>query len=111
MREEVEVLEAHAHAAADGPDVGCRGVDGTAAPFGRADHGLAVDDDGAAVDRFQLTETAQEGTLAAARRADNGNDFPRFNVEGDVFQDFETAEALADMVHFNKTHDNPPYSS
>ena len=111
VREEVEVLEAHAHAAADGPDFGCRGIDGAVAAFGRADHGPAVDDDGTAVNRFQLAETAQEGTLAAARRADNGNDFPRFNVKGDVFQDFEAAEGLMDMIHFNKAHDNPPYSS
>ena len=84
MGKEVKVLEAHAHAAADGPHLGRRGVDGAAAAFGLADHDVAVDGNRAAVNGFELAQAAQEGALAAARRADDRDDFAFVDVERHV---------------------------
>lgn len=59
------MLKAHAHAPTDSTNLGWGGIDGFAAAFCLADHGIAADYNGAAVNRFELTETPQKGALAA----------------------------------------------
>ena len=60
---------------------------------------LAVDQDLAAVDRQQAVDAAQQGGLAAARRADNGDDFARSDLEIDVAEHFERAVTFAQATN------------
>ena len=63
MRKQVEVLKDHAHLATDAADIGFRHVFAVALGIGCHQH-LAFDLDAAAVDGFQMDQTAQEGALA-----------------------------------------------
>ena len=64
----------------------------------RLGHALAVEPDLALVDRHQAVDAAQQRGLAAAGRADDGDDLALADVEIDVAEDLERAVALADAA-------------
>ena len=51
----------------------------------------------ARIERFEQRRATQKRRLAAARRADDGNDLAVFDVDRDVLQNLDAAEALLDM--------------
>ncbi len=59
---------------------------------------LAFDRDLAARGRDQAVDAAQQRGLAAARRADDGDDLAVADVEIDVAEDFERAVMLAEAL-------------
>ncbi len=97
VREQVEVLENHAHLDADAADVGFRHVVADAMHIARHQR-FAFDDDAPAVDRLKVIETAQEGALARAGRADHGDHLALGDIERNALQHFERAEALVHVV-------------
>ena len=50
---------------------------------------------------LQEIDGTQEGTLATARRANNGNHFALLDGSGNAFQDFVVAEALAKSFYLD----------
>ena len=93
VREELEVLEHHAHAAAQLRQIRLRVA-----------HGNAVDDDLALLEGFERIDRLDERRLARARRAANDDDFTLFDVHGTVLQHLEVAIPLADVLNFNHCH-------
>ena len=89
--EEVEVLEDHAHLAADGVDI----------HLGVGDDG-AVKGDGALGGLLQQVEAAQEGGLSGAGGSDDDHLLPLADGLGDVIQHQIPPEALGQM--FNGDH-------
>ena len=89
--EEVEVLEHHAHLAADGVDI----------HLGIGDDG-AVKGDGALGGLLQQVEAAQEGGLSGAGGSDDDHLLPLADGLGDVIQHEIPPEALGQM--FNGDH-------
>ena len=83
MLEEVERLEHHAHLLS-------QPIDGIAF----SEDILPIDDDTAAGGLFQQIQAAQEGTLARARRTDDGDDLAAMHFSIDVAQDIERAVAF-----------------
>ena len=81
--EEVERLEHHAHLLAQAVDGIASGKDV-----------LAIDDDAAAGGRVEQVEGTQEGALARARWADDGDDLAPADICGDVAQHVEAAVTL-----------------
>ena len=60
---------------------------------------LAADPDLAGIVRHQAVDAAQQRGLAAAGRADDGDDLALADVEVDVAEDFERAVVLAQAAH------------
>ena len=87
VREEVEGLE-------DYVDLGPQA--GQFAPF--LGQPLAVDLDGALLDRLEAVDGAAQGRLARAGGPDDGDDLAGEDVEGDVVERLEVAVVLAHMV-------------
>ena len=91
MREEVELLEDHARVREDLPrllDVGvlCHAV------LIRVGQELALDLDGARVNRLELVDAAQECALAGAGRSDDREDFAAADLHVDALEDGKVAE-------------------
>ena len=59
---------------------------------------LAVDDNAAGSDGFQLIDGAQQGTLAGTAGADDDHLLAGKDVEGDVVQGPELTEELGDVA-------------
>ena len=84
--EQVELLEHHAHFA------------GNAAHFilvyifcssaGVLAESLAIDDDAALVNGFQLVQAAEQGAFATAGGTDNGHHFALIDLQINALQDF-----------------------
>ena len=95
MREQVERLKDHAHAAAhllglffgDVPTV--------------FDERQTVDEDAAVADRFESDEAAEQGTFAGAGGTDNGDDLTGCNIEVDSSKHLVVAEGLFDADRVN----------
>ncbi len=68
---------------------------------------LAMEHDAAAVRRFQPGDDAQQAGLAAAGRAEQGDQFAALDVQVDRLQRLELAEALVDVTDFD-THGCAP---
>ena len=64
----------------------------------RLGHALLADQHLAGVERQQAVDAAQKRCLAAAGRADDGDDLAFADVEVDVAENFERAVALAETV-------------
>jgi hypothetical protein len=62
---------------------------------------FAREQDAAGVGRFQARDDAQQRGLAAARRAEQRDQFARLDVEVHVVQRPEVAELLADVADFD----------
>lgn len=73
MREQVELLEYHAHFAGNAADIVVLDIFRTTGGF--TAQLFAVDGDTAFIDCFQLVEAAQQGALATTGRTDYGNNF------------------------------------
>ena len=59
---------------------------------------LAVDQDGAFVDRLEPVDGAAQSGLAGSGRADEDHDLTMGNVQVDVLQDVEIAEPLLNAL-------------
>ena len=95
MLEQVEVLENHADPLAQPIEVGLRGC-----------KLYSIDDDIAAVDRFESVECPQEGAFPGPARPDHNQDFSFVHMIADVAQrmDGRTSryvEGLADIVDYD----------
>jgi hypothetical protein len=73
----------------------------------RVRQGLPFDDNLAAVDGFQLVQAAQERTLAAAGRADDGHHFPLPHFEIDAPENLEGVETFLDILRYYFIHLKP----
>src|SRR5262249_34989321 len=62
---------------------------------------LIADPDLAGIDGDKPVDAAQKRRLAAAGRADDGDDLTRADIEVDVAEDFERAVVLAQSAHAN----------
>ena len=49
--------------------------------------------------QFEPGDDSQQGGLAASRRAQQGKEFPRRDLEGDVVQGDDVSELFADMFY------------
>src|SRR6185503_13839286 len=87
VREEIERLEHHVHLPADFRDIRI--------PVEDID---AVDLDGPAARLLEQVEAAQEGALAGARRADDGNHLAPANLGADVPEHAQLAVTLRQML-------------
>jgi hypothetical protein len=94
VREEMELLEDHAHARADGA-VRLRLE---RLRHARLERG-AVDLHAAAVEVLEAVQAAQERALAAAGRTDDHGDIALRHVERDAAQHLVHAVALGELVH------------
>src|SRR5690606_29837726 len=97
-REQVEVLEHHAHLAAVGVHIGLR--------IGQVD---AVDAHRAGVQLLQAVEAAQEGGLAGAGRTDHHHHFATLHLRADIVHrahfvaaGIEDFYQIADFNHFSR---------
>ena len=90
VREDVEVLEHHAHVLAQLVDVGALG-----GQLGALVEHLALLRD------FQKVQAAQERALAGAGRADDGNDLALLNLFVDALQHVQLAEGLVQIDDLN----------
>ena len=61
---------------------------------------LATDTDGAAVGSLQKVQTPQQGSLTAARRADDGKHLSLFQRKADTLQHLGLAKGLFDIFYF-----------
>src|SRR5580692_9105869 len=113
MRPEREMLEHHPDMGADVRQLAVAHDD--AAPAD-ADF-LAVQINMAGIGAFEPVDTAQQRRLARTRRAQHANRLALLNVEADVAQHFEIAEALGyadhvenfcDVSHIHSTTALPP---
>ncbi len=91
MRKEVELLEDDPDPLADRRHVGALARDL-----------LALEEDAAGLDRLEQVDAAQEGALAAAARADDGEDLAQVDAEVDAVQHEVVAEALADGLELDR---------
>src|SRR5207302_8291100 len=88
--EEVEALEDHAARQALARDLTvAERVERVADPAIAGER--AVDPDGAIIDALELVDTAQEGALARARRADDAEDLGRRDLERDAVERVQRA--------------------
>ena len=87
VREEVELLEDHAHVLANLVDV-CLG----------ARDGLAVDEDLAGGGLLEAVDAAQERGLAGAGRSDHADDLAGVDVDVDAAQDVVLTEVLGETL-------------
>src|SRR5690606_39455367 len=71
-------------------------------------HVLAVDFDGAAVGQLETGDHAQNGGLAAARRAEKGDEFAFFHGKVEIVDDGIGAEALFQVLDIEKSHECYP---
>ena len=94
MREQVELLEHHAHATALPLDVGV-GERPHAVTMAFVAEQLAVEVHRAAVDRLELVDAAHEGGLARARGSEHRDDLLRVHLEVDAVEGDVVAELLA----------------
>ena len=62
---------------------------------------FAAEMDGAHVGRFQARDDAQERGLAAARRAEERNEFAGGNVQAHIAQRLKVAKLFADVTDFD----------
>ncbi len=67
-------------------------------------HGLAVHDDGAAVGRLEAGDHPQQGGLAAARWAQQREEFAALHLQADSIHDLWPAEAFAHGANGEKAH-------
>lgn len=81
MRKEVVILKDEAHLEAQAAQILFLLIARNAVRTGR-DHRLAVDADFAAVDGFQMVETAQKRALARTAAADDGDDLAPVHTHG-----------------------------
>src|SRR5690606_40334203 len=79
------------------------GVQTCALPIYVVDHD-AVDLERAAGDLFESGDRAQQGGLAAARRADEDDELARLYVEIDAVQDLDIAVGLGHLGQFESGH-------
>ena len=118
MREEVELLEDHARVRENLPRLGSIGVLCRAVLI-RIGQELALDLDGARVNRLELVDAAQERALARAGRPDDREDLAAADLHIDALEHSEVAERLVDIVHaqhdlrfitYRICHSRPPIS-
>src|SRR5438067_5840047 len=83
MREQLEILEHHAHSPADAADI-----------LRRRAHPAAVEDDLPCIRDFKRIGTAQQGRFAGAAWADEADDFACMDVDGDPIKRTDTAECF-----------------
>ena len=93
VREQVEALEHDADVAPQRVEVDPR-----------PGHPVAVQADLAALDRLEPVDAAQQGRLAAARRADQAHHLMLVDVEVEAFEHLDVAEAL---VHLSGSRSAP----
>ena len=97
VREQVEVLEHHAHAATDAAHFGFGHVAG--ASLGVIGHqGLAIDADLALVDELQVVQAAQQRALARTRGADQRHHLALVDAQRHAAQDLQRPEALVQVA-------------
>ena len=85
MREQVEILEHHAHAPALGGDASfAHRSEVAAVPL--VSQQVTVEIDGAAVDLLELVDAADEGGLAGPGRTDDDHDLALVDVEADLVE-------------------------
>gem|GEM_PF-3149238 len=71
-------------------------------------HILAVDFYGAAVGHLETGDHAQNSRLAAARRAEEGDEFALFHGKVEIVDDGIGAEALFQVFDIQKSHESYP---
>ena len=81
----------------DDPNSGCVRLDG-----GAQAHGRAVDDELARVRLIDALHDARQRGFARSILADQREDFPRADRQGDLRQRMHDAEALADAAKFRR---------
>ena len=96
MRKEVVILKDEPHLEAEPTQVFFRPIARRAVRAG-GDHRLTVDADFAAVDGFKVVEAAQEGALARAAAADDGDDLALVHAHGHALQNFVVAVFFSDV--------------
>ena len=97
MPEEIEPLEDHPDLGAVPADLGVALLVELVAHLPVADE-LPVDRQPPGVDLLEVVDTAEEGRLPRARRADHADDLAWLDLERDPFQHLEAAEALVDAL-------------
>jgi len=90
VREEIEALEHHAHFLA-------HQMDGVALD----EDVLAIDEDAASGGLLQQVQAAQKGTLACARRTNDGDDLAAMYVGVDIFQNIQILKTFLQMGDAN----------
>ena len=97
VRPQVKALEDEADLGPLARDVPLRVLDELAVAAGPIADEVPVDFDAATVDLLQMIDTAQEGRLAGARRADDADDLLLAHVQGDAIQHLVPAKVLLDI--------------
>ncbi len=71
---------------------------------------LAADGDATGGRRFEAGDHAQDGRLAAAGGAEEGNEFTLLDLHVEVMHDLHVAEGFLEVCEFEKGHENQiPY--
>jgi len=91
MGEQVELLEHHAHLGAEPCQLPAL-----------TRQWLAVEPDGAAVDRLQAVDRPAQRRLAGAGRPDDHHHLPGRDAEVDALKHVEIAEVLAHLLHLEQ---------
>ncbi|MNL50107.1 hypothetical protein D3C87_1730950 [compost metagenome] len=97
MGKQVETLKHHGHPGADAPDAFAGCIDA-----------IAMNPDLAALIGLKPVDAAKQGRFAGSRRADDADDLALFHREGNVVDDFDRAETLADVLQFDDAHRDFP---
>jgi hypothetical protein len=70
---------------------------------------IGIDDDLTGCGSFQKVQTAQQGGLAAAGGADDGQSLAPFKGKADVLEHLKLIKAFAQIFNFKYCHVAPPY--
>ena len=96
--EQIEALEYHADALAQGVEIGAQ-----------IHQVLAVKPDVAGIGILQQVDAAQQGALAGAGGADDAHHFPWHDLQVNALEDFQTAEGLLQLFNsYYRFHSQSP---
>ena len=96
MREQVKILKHQANTQADA--AACRFIRVDSLPIRPVfDQRLPTQGDGAGIDRLQLGDTAQEGTLSGTGGSDDRQHFALIHGNRNPFQYFISIKALSNL--------------